>query len=205
MKETTAKSKANPIIATIIYTLAGLVLAVWPEIATSVLNTALGLVLAIIGGVDIILFLTTRNGVLYSASRLVIGAALVVFGIWLMLRPELLAIIIPRVIGALICVHGVADVGSSVNLRRIGYGKWLAALILGALTIALGVLLIFRPFDVFTTALRIIGIFLLFDGISDLWISSRVRAAARQREKDEAAQRNAVDVEYRDVPPEEDK
>ena len=46
---------------------------------------------------------------------------------------------------------------------------------------------------------RLLGAFLLYDGISDLWITGQVSKAVRQAEKDSNAKRDAVDVEYRDV------
>ena len=50
----------------------------------------------------------------------------------------------------------------------------------GAVTVGLGVLLIFNPFEAVNTVIMLIGIFLIYDGISDLWIISRVSKTARE-------------------------
>lgn len=73
--------------------------------------------------------------------------------------------------------------------------------LLGAITLILGGILAFDPFEAFTTVVRFIGAFLVYDGLSDLWISVQVGKAVRQAEKDANAMRNAIDIdiEYRDI------
>ena len=70
---------------------------------------------------------------------------------------------------------------------------------LGLVTLVLGVVLVICPFQAFTTVVRLLGAFLLYDGLSDLWITGQVGKAVRQTEKAANAEKNAVDVEYRDV------
>ena len=75
----------------------------------------------------------------------------------------------------------------------------LGVLVLGLVTLVLGVVLVICPFQAFTTVVRLLGAFLLYDGLSDLWITGQVGKAVRQTEKAANAEKNAVDVEYRDV------
>lgn len=191
--------KTNSLVSALLCAVLGLVLLIWPGTAINVLNTLLGIVLAVVGGVDIVMFLAGRDNSLYGVSRLVVGVVLAVFGIWVMVRPGLLAIIIPRVIGALICVHGIADVGSAITLHRSDDSKWSAALIMGLLTVALGAVLIFKPMGSFKTVLRFIGAFLLYDGISDAWIVSRINKTLKQMKSDAEAAAGALDVDFRDL------
>jgi len=71
--------------------------------------------------------------------------------------------------------------------------------LLGAITLILGGILVFDPFEAFTTVVRFIGVFLVYDGLSDLWISVQVGKDVRQAEKDANTMRNAIDIEYRDI------
>ncbi len=64
------------------------------------------------------------------------------------------------------------------------------------MTLVLGAVLVFYSFTVLSTIVRIIGIFLLYDGLSDIWITSQVSKAAKQAARDSEAQANAVDVEF---------
>lgn len=199
MSDFAKKVKTNSLISALLCVVLGLILLIWPGTAISVLNTLLGAVLAAAGAIDIVLFLAGHDNTLYGVSRLVIGVLLAVFGIWVMVRPGLLAVIIPRVIGALICVHGIADIGSAVTLHRNEYSKWSAALIMGLLTVVLGAVLIFKPTGSFETVLRFIGAFLVYDGASDVWIVSRVSKTIRQAKSDADAVADALDVDFQDV------
>ena len=191
--------KTNALLTAVLYTALGAVLLFWPELSTSVLCTVLGLILVVCGLIDIAVFLRCRDGSLYAAAHLVVGVVLAAVGVWLMARPTLVAVVIPRIIGILICVHGASDLGDAVTLRKNRSTRWTAALLLGLVTLALGTVLVFDPFEAFTTVVRMIGVFLIYDGVSDNWITTQVSKAVRQAEKDSNAARNAVDVEYRDV------
>jgi len=190
------KIKINSLINAIIYAVLGLVLVVWPVTSASVLCLALGAVLLICGVIDVILFLTHRDGSLYSGGILVLGIILASLGVWIIASPQLVAVLVPRVIGVLICIHGIGDLGDAIALRRADHPRWTAALILGLVTLVLGAVLVFYSFTVLSTIVRIIGIFLLYDGLSDIWITSQVSKAAKQAARDSEAQANAVDVEF---------
>jgi uncharacterized membrane protein HdeD (DUF308 family) len=196
MRELFKKIKTNSLVTAVIYAALGLVLLVWPKFSTDILCTALGLVLVVCGAVDGIIFLVNRDGSLYSSAHLVIGVVLAAVGIWLMARPTLIAVVIPRIIGILIGIHGVSDIADALTLHRGRDRGWVAALALGFVTLAAGAVLVYDPFDAFTTAIRIIGLCLLYDGISDIWIAFRVRKARKQAERDAQAEANAVDAEY---------
>ena len=68
-------------------------------------------------------------------------------------------------------------------------------MILGLVTLGFGVLLIFNPFEAVETLVMFIGIFLIYDGVSDIWIVSRVSRVAKYL-KQEAG---AVDVDAREI------
>lgn len=200
MSDLLKKIKTNSLATAILYAVLGVVLLVWPGVTAKLFCTVLGLVLVVCGIVDIITFLTHRDGTLYAGSRLVLGVILAVLGIYIMSQPSLVSVVIPRIIGILICVHGVGDIGDAITLQRNGYARWGAALALGIITLALGALLVYDPFDAFNTVVRIIGAFLLYDGISDVWIVSRVSSTLKQAAKDAKAAANAVDVDFTEEP-----
>lgn len=190
--------KTNALLSAGLYTLLGVVLLVWPALSTNVLCTALGVVLALCGAVDILVFLNHRDGSLYAGGHLVLGVILAAVGVWLMTRPTLVAVIIPRVIGVFICIHGLGDVGDARTLRKGGSRRWTTALALGAVTLALGLVLVVNPFGAFTTVVRLIGLFLIYDGVSDLWITRQVSQVVKQSARNAALQ-EAVDVDFRDA------
>lgn len=192
------KIKTNSLVNAVIYAVLGLVLILWPVTSASMLCLALGAVLLICGIIDVILFLTHRDGSLYSGGMLVLGIILAALGAWIIASPQLVAVLVPRVIGALICIHGAGDLGDAVMLHRANHPRWATALILGLVTLALGAVLVFYSFTVLSTIVRIIGFFLLYDGISDIWITAQISKAMKQEAKDAEAQANAVDADFID-------
>ena len=189
--------KTNAIISSILYVLLGLALLLRPELSTTVLCTALGVVLILRGLSDILDFVFHRDGSLYYSLHLVAGIVLAAVGVWLVTRPTLIAVVIPRIIGVLILFHGLKDLGDAMTLRKNKSPRALAAMILGLVTIALGALLVVNPFSAFATVVRIIGIVLIYDGVSDLWITSEVTRAVRLAEKE--LQGKVIDVDYKDA------
>lgn len=207
MEKLLKRIKTNALLSAALYTALGVVLLVWPALSTRVLCLALGAVMALCGLADILVFLTTRKeGTLYAALHLVTGVILAAVGAWLMTEPTLLAVVVPRIMGVLICVHGLSDLGDALSLRKNHSDRWAAALLLALITLLLGGILVYNPFRVFATVVRVIGAFLVYDGISGLWItlqvSRAVKMAAKAAEETKSANdaaRTAVDTEFRDV------
>lgn len=192
------KIKLNSLVNAFLYAALGIVLLIWPVASVSVLCWALGAVLLAAGAIDVLLFLLRRDGTVYNAALLVVGVILAALGAWIITGPQLVAGLIPRIIGILICIHGLLDLGDAITLQHNHYPRWGTALALGIITLALGAVLVANPFQVLSTMVRIIGLFLLYDGVSDLWITSRVSKTVRQAQKDTEAQAHAVDVDYTD-------
>ena len=197
MKNPLKRIKTNTVISALLYTLLGLALLLRPELSTNVLCTVLGVVLVVCGVTDILDFVFHRDGTLYYALRLVTGIILTAVGAWLITQPTLIAVVIPRIIGVLICFHGVRDLGDALTLRKKGSSRTMAAVILGLVTVILGLLLVLNPFKAFTTVLRVIGLVLIYDGISDIWITAEVSKAVKLAEKE--LNGTVVDVDYQDV------
>lgn len=189
--------KTNAIISALLYVVLGLALLLRPELSTTVLCTALGVVLILRGLSDILDFVFHRDGTLYYSLHLAAGVILAAVGVWLVTQPTLIAVIIPRIIGILILFHGCKDLADAMTLRKNRSSRALAAMILGLVTIALGVLLVANPFTAFATVVRIIGIVLIYDGVSDLWITGEVTKAVKLAEKE--LKGDVIDVDYKDV------
>ena len=179
MKNFLKKVKANALVSAIFYTVLGFVLLIWPGTSATVLTTALGLVLVLCGLGNILDFLLHRDGSLYSRLHLIAGVILAVIGLWLTTQPNLLTVVVPRIMGILICIHGAGDIRSAFVLKKNQSRRWGITLLLAAGTFALGALLVVNPFSAFTTVVRIIGLCLLYDGISDIWIALQVHQSKK--------------------------
>ncbi len=186
------KVKANYMVSAAFLALFGLVLLIWPKTSTTVICMALGCVLIICGVIRLVVFWLNRDDSLYSTMNLVSGIVLVAVGVWIVVKPETIMVMVPIVIGIIVIFHSFHDFGQAASLYKASYDKWWVALLLGLITAGLGILLAVNPFEAAETIVRVIGICLIYDGISDMWIVSRVAKTVKQARQELAA----LDAEY---------
>ena len=175
--------KVNYSLSAVICVILGIVLLVWPGQSTQVVCMVLGIVLGGFGLIQIILYLATKEKTMVSHSMMMLGVVLAVIGGWIVLKPETIIKAVPMIVGILIVIHGFHNAVQAIDLKTMQYDNWWVALLLSLLTVALGVVLICNPFTIVDTVVRIIGAFLVYDGLSDMWILSRVFKTKKNREK----------------------
>ena len=175
--------KVNYSLSAVICVILGIVLLVWPGQSTQVVCMVLGIVLGGFGLIQIILYLATKEKTMVSHSMMMLGVVLAVIGGWIVLKPETIIKGVPMIVGILIVIHGFHNAVQAIDLKKMQYDNWWVALLLSLLTVALGVVLICNPFTIVDTVVRIIGAFLVYDGLSDMWILSRVFKTKKNREK----------------------
>ena len=166
--------KVNYSLSAVICVILGIVLLVWPGQSTQVVCMVLGIVLGGFGLIQIILYLATKEKTMVSHSMMMLGVVLAVIGGWIVLKPETIIKAVPMIVGILFVIHGFHYAVQAIDLKKMQYDNWWVALLLSLLTVALGVVLICNPFTIVDTVVRIIGAFLVYDGLSDMWIMSRV-------------------------------
>ncbi len=174
--------KVNYSLSAVICVILGIVLLVWPGQSTQVVCMVLGIVLGGFGLIQIILYLATKEKTMVSHSMMMLGVVLAVIGGWIVLKPETIIKTVPMIVGILIVIHGFHNAVQAIDLKKMQYDNWWVALLLSLLTVALGVVLICNPFTIVDTVVRIIGAFLVYDGLSDMWILSRVFKTKKNRE-----------------------
>ena len=174
--------KVNYSLSAVICVILGIVLLVWPGQSTQVVCMVLGIVLGGFGLIQIILYLATKEKTMVSHSMMMLGVVLAVIGGWIVLKPETIIKAVPMIVGILIMIHGFHNAVQAIDLKKMQYDNWWVALLLSLLTVALGVVLICNPFTIVDTVVRIIGAFLVYDGLSDMWILSRDFKTKKNRE-----------------------
>lgn len=196
MKEALKRIKADMILSALMCAVLGIVLLIWPAETIDIFCRVLAVGLALMGAVHIASYFTNRSVHPFGG---VLGVIVLLVGIWIFIRPESIVSLIPIVIGVILCVHGIQDLKLAFETKNNGYEKWWSMLIIAAISLIFGVICIINAFGMVKLALQFIGVALIYDGISDLWVASRTIRAARQM-KQEA---DALDVEYREVEEEE--
>ena len=191
--------KVNYSLSALICAVLGVVLLVWPGQSTQIVCIVLGAVLGIFGIVQIIIYLVTQEKTMVSHSMMMFGIVLAVIGGWIVLKPDTIIKAIPMIVGILIVIHGLHNAVQAIDLKKMNYSNWWVALLLSILTIALGAVLICNPFTVMDTVVRVIGAFLIYDGLSDMWILSRMFKTRNYNEKIVDVDAVVVDDDVDDV------
>ena len=100
-------------------------------------------------------------------------------GLWMFFSPQLVASIIPIAIGVLMVVHGVQDLTLAVEGKRKNANNWWSIPLMAIVNIVLGVLCICNAFGLVKIGLILIGLMLIFDGVTDMFIVHKVNRASK--------------------------
>ena len=168
----------------------GIVLLVWPSTSLLIMGKCIGAILAAGGLAAVFMFFRNHESAMKSVL-LIMAAVMLICGVVIFLHPEDLVRLIPTIMGILVLISGLINLGETFFLTRGRYNKWWASLIVAIATIAAGIFLIRNAFNLASLITRIAGGILIFDGISDLWVISRITKVSKEM----AAEAAAVDVE----------
>ena len=180
----------NRIVFAIGASVLGIILLIWPGTSLIIMAKCIGAAVAIGGLFAAYQFFRDHDSAVKSLL-LVMASVMIICGVVIFLHPEELVKLIPMIMGILVLLSGIINLGETFTLSRQRYNRWWLSLIIAVLTIGAGIFLITRAFSLAALITRIAGGILLFDGLSDLWVISRVSRA------DKDAQ--AVDVKAEEV------
>lgn len=192
MKEMFRRIKIDVIVSALCCIAFGIVLLLWPAQVTNLTCQVIGGVIAFLGLVRVISYLLhsqDKHGI-----NLPLGLVLFFVGAWIFLKPQSIQSLLLIVIGVVLFVHGLEDLKYALETKRGGYSSWWVILIFALLGMGLGLACIVDCFGVISVTMTFVGVILIYDGLTDLWIIFQVAQTAKtvKREIDEA---QAVDVE----------
>ena len=193
--------KWNKVITSLIFIILGVVLLIWPNTALDVVCRIVGAGLLVGGVAAVVMFLVSRDRNFVSVAALTAGVIIAVIGLWLFMNPKFLVALVPTIMGIIIMISGVVNLGETITIHREHGDGTLASFILAVLTIALGLLIFFNPFHTAALLVRVLAIVMIFNGISDLWIISKITGTIKDVEQD----LKAVDTEGEFVDKTEDE
>lgn len=180
--------------------LLGLVLVIWPDAAKMAVSYLIGAALVIIGVIQIVRYFVYEVRLDLFRYDFVSGLILLGAGVFLLMRPELIVGFLPVLLGIAIVVDGAVKVQQGMDLLRAGYRRWWLVLLMAVLALAAGIVLLINPFKAASTLVLLIGIVLIYDGITDLWTISRVSGRIKQMRAEASVEVSGVEVDENGVP-----
>lgn len=170
------QQRRSSIAAAVVTILLGLFLAFWPGQSVSFLCMLLGAAIALTGVIYFVGWLARRKAGV-PALFVLPGVVLFALGAWLMTSPASVVQLVQYIFGAVLIFHGIVDLQGALALMGQGYSRWWVDLLLAVLTLALGMLVVVNPFGTFAALMTLVGLSLVFDGVTDLVIIWRLSRA----------------------------
>lgn len=170
------KTKINMIIISALTIVLGIIMLVNPVGATVTICRIIGIVLICAGALTTVVYFLAA-GLGFGSGALVSGIIELAFGIWITARPSSFVTLFGIILGCFIVLHGVNTFQNALETKRVGYERWWIMLCLAILTVVLGVLTVFLPMGTTAAAMIIVGIFLIIDGVCNLFVSIKVSKA----------------------------
>ena len=127
-----------------------------------------------------------------NGMSVLMGVIILAVGIWFLVQPAVIVSLIPIVIGVVLLFHGFRAIKETIEAKKCGYDAWGANLILAIISLICGFICVFDAFGVMEKATIVVGIILIYNGVSNIWISSSATRAA----KDYARRNATVDVNF---------
>ncbi len=108
-----------------------------------------------------------------SGFLIFLGVLTVIFGVIAIGSPLITGVAVAVFVGFLLLASGVAQIVHAIKSKQWGTGFW--GTVIGALGIAAGLLMIFRPMVGLLTMTMLLAIYFLVDGISEIIAAFKIK------------------------------
>lgn len=189
-KEKSATSTA--IIASLAYLVLGFIMMLFPSSISNVLCYTLGIVLTVYGLFNIISFFINKEFGLYF--ELIVGVVATAFGIFTLFSPSIIVNIIFVTIGIIIIIDSLMDIKHSFQLKALGMKYWWICTAVSVSVIILGLCTIFFPSFFGDFLIFLLGIIMVYEGISGLSIVGLFSHYSKKRKSGKMIDADATDI-----------
>jgi uncharacterized membrane protein HdeD (DUF308 family) len=162
----------------------GILALTWPGHVLAVIVTLLGILVLVIGIVAVIGAMTHRDESKRWLVTLIPGLIGIVIGIITIAWPAVTTVIVVYLIAIWALIHGFGEIYNALKLRKDVEGEWMP-LIIGIVSVILGLLLLIRPLTAGTVVTWLVGLIVLVLGV--FWLIMAFRARRMKDSSEEAA------------------
>ena len=175
-------AKAGYIVMSLVFCGAGVLFIVKPELSAMVVSRALGAAMIVFGLIKLVGYFSKDLFRLAFQYDLGFGLLLIALGILVLAKPAGVLDFIFVALGIAILADGLFKVQIAVDSKRFGISTWWLTLVLAMVTGAVGLALVFRPWDSARLLTTLLGAALLAEGILNLCVAvSTVKIVDHQR------------------------
>ncbi|MCR5107726.1 MAG: DUF308 domain-containing protein [Lachnospiraceae bacterium] len=150
------------------YIIMGIWMVIFPQFTLEMICYLFAAVLAVLGIFNIIMYFSKDVKNSLYRHDFAGGAICILIAIVMIWKSQMFINIIPLVMGIIIFANGVMKLQRVLDLKRIGYSGWVFVLLFALLSICVGIFVMFQPDFIAKAVIIIIGISLIFSGITDV-------------------------------------
>jgi uncharacterized membrane protein HdeD (DUF308 family) len=168
------QNRIYSIITALLVIVGGILFVVWPGQMIITFTKVIGGAIAFIGVMQLIRNLTAdaKNPILLTIAILIM-----LFGLWVFFYPDAVTRFIPTMLGILLIVHGLDTIMTALAGKNVSLSNWNVLLFMGVLTVVGGILCIVLSGWIRDAGMILLGVFLIYDGFSSLFVTGKVSHA----------------------------
>ena len=117
-------------------------------------------------------------------AKIFIGILTIAVGIFVIAQPKAFTAVLPIIFGLILLLDGILNLRHGIGLKKFGDPGFLSVIIVGVITVVLGAIVLIHPYGTAKFTLRIIGVALIYSGISDFLVLYRMNHARLIYERD---------------------
>lgn len=171
--------KWQSMIAAVLYLIVGLLLLFYPQSIADLICNLVGAGMIVYGAVLIISYFMMDLQDSLFRNDFVFGIVWILLGILVIKEKSVFQAMIPFIMGIMIISSGFLKLQDGIDAIRMGYPKSWVYLIMAAISIVLGLVILFNLISANALLYQIIGAGLVYCGISDLYftitLSSKIK------------------------------
>jgi uncharacterized membrane protein HdeD (DUF308 family) len=196
----------SSVIGSLIMAVIGILVILYPEVTGDVAASILGIGAILFGGVYVLLYFFKDLHESLFSEEFVIGLTAIIFGVVVLTKRDLIISLIPVILGLVILISGFSKLQRGVVAKRIGYESSTIYLALAAVSIVLGIIVMFflNGEDMRNALFILIGIGLIYSGATDLFanffLAAKFNAFVKSfEEKKQEAEGKVIDAEAKET------
>ena len=112
---------------------------------------------------------------IFGSFGLVQGISLLAFGLFFVMKPEVIAMFFGTILAIVIIIDGILKLQYGIEFYHMKADKWWIEAV-----VVMGVIALFNPFDSSVALMIFIGIVLMVEGVSDLISIIRISAFVKK-------------------------
>lgn len=164
-------AKTGYIVMSLVFCAVGVLFIVRPGLSAGLIGRALGAAMILFGAVKLVGYCSRDLYRLAFQYDLGFGLLLIALGALVLARPAGVLDFIFTALGIVVLTDGLYKVQIAVDARRFGISAWWLTLVLAIAAGAVGLALVFRPWDSARVLTILLGAALLAEGILNLCVA----------------------------------